>query len=228
MSEDIGAAYRERVARYGTEPVPVAALRAHFDRGAALTGDGFEAITPPVYARDVGDGIVQLCKLLSFKDGTCSLQWGVSLSWMPHAFLPKPKWHRTLKSARMDLFEWPVSLEAAPGESPNDWHVSLSHGPQYMSLTFDAMWQRLGPRMKRFFERVRTAPAVMAAAQAQCVQTVLHDPDPRLVLAFTAARLANATAAAEALDRYWRDRGDYAPAPRDVIAALLRDVGATA
>jgi hypothetical protein len=223
MTDDIGAAYRERVARYGTEQVPVEQLREHFDRVAALARAGFEPIAPGVHARSVEDGIVQLAKLMTFKDGTYSLQWGVSLPWMPHAFSPKPKWHRTLKSARMDLFEWPVTLAAAPGESLDEWHVKLSHGPHYMALTFDAMWRSLSPRMHAFFERVRTAPGVMAAAQVQCGQTVLHDPDPRLVLAFTAARLANPTAAADALDRYWRERGDYAPAPREVIAALLLD-----
>jgi hypothetical protein len=228
MNDDIGAEYRQRAARYGTEQVPVQRLREHFDRVAALASAGFEPTKPGAYARSVEDGIVQLAKLMTFKDGTCSLQWGVSLPWMPHEFSPKPKWHRTLKSARMDLFEWPVTLETAPGESPNDWHVSLSHGPQYMALTYDAMWQRLRPRMHTFFERVRTAPAVMAAAHAQCAQTLPHDPDPRLVLAFTAARLANPPAAADALDRYWRERGDYAPAPREVIAALLLDTQRTA
>jgi hypothetical protein len=227
MDDDIGAEYRQRVARYGTEQVPVEQLRKHFDRVAALADHGFELIKPGVYARSVEDGIVQLGKLMTFKDGTYSLHWGVSLPWMPHEFLPKPKWHRTLKSARMDLFEWPVTLETAPGESPNEWHVNLSHRPQYMALTFDAMWRRLGPRMKAYFERVRTAHAVLAVAQAQCAEKT-HDPDPRLVLAFTAARLADPAAADAALDSYWRERGAYAPAPREVIAALLRDARATA
>jgi hypothetical protein len=228
MNDDIGADLRQRVARYGWEQVPVAQLREHFDRVAAFDRDGFEQIKPGLHARSVDDGIVQLAKLLSFKDGTYSLQWGVSLPWMPHEFAPKPKWHRTLKAARMDLFEWPVTLEPMPGESPSEWDVSLFHGPQYMALTFDAMWRRLGPRMKTWFERVRTPAAVLAAAQAQCEQTNCHDPDPRLVLAFTAARVADQAAADAALDRYWRDRSEYAPAPREVIAALLRDAGTTA
>jgi hypothetical protein len=229
MDDDIGAELRQRVARYGWEQVPVAQLRDHFDRVAALGRDSFEPIKPGVYARSVEDGIVQLAKLLSFKDGTYSLQWGVSLPWMPHEFQPKPKWHRTPKSARMDLFEWRLSIVPDVGESPNEWFVSLSHGPQYMALTFEAMWRRLGPRMKRFFDQVFTADAVMSAAQAQSGDmTLCHDPHPRLVLAFTAARLADPAAADAALDSYWRERGAYAPAPREVIAALLRDVGATA
>jgi hypothetical protein len=225
MNDDIGAELRQRVARYGWEQVPVAELRDHFDRVVALGRDGFEHVKPGIYARSVGDDVVQLAKLLSSKDGTYSLQWGVSLPWMPHEFVPKPRWHRTLKSARMDLFEWPVTLVPVVGESPNEWHVNLSHGPAYMALTFDAMWRRLGPRMNAFFERVRTGGAVLAAAQAQCAdkdsQFSCHDPHPQLVLAFTAARLADAATAAEALHVYWRDRGDYAPAPREVIAALL-------
>jgi hypothetical protein len=224
MNDDIGAELRQRVARYGWEQVPIAQLRDRFDRVAALDRDGFEQIKPGVVARIVEDGIVQLAKLLSLKDGTYSLHWGVSLPWMPHEFQPKPKWHRTLKSARMDLFEWPLTLPPAPGESPNEWYVNLSHGPQYMEVTFDAMWRRLGPRMNAFFERVRTAAAVMATAQAQCADkdnTYHHDPHPQLVLAFTAAQRGDPTAAAQALDHYWRERGDYAPAPREFLAALL-------
>jgi hypothetical protein len=227
MDDDIGAAYRQRVARYGTEQVPVAQLREHFDRVTALARDGFEPIKPGVYARSVQDGIVQLAQLMSFKDGTYSLAWGVSLPWMPHGFVPKPKWHRTLKSARLDLYEWPVTLVPAPGESPNEWHVSLSHGPEYMALTFDAMWRRLGPRMNAFFERVSGSEAVLATAQSQCADKdkvfTCHSPDPRLVLAFTAAHLADPATAEQALDRYWHERGEYAPAPREVIAALLRN-----
>ena len=228
MSDDLGAELRQRVARYGWEQVPVAELRDHFERVTALDRDGFEPIKPSLHARSVDDGIVQLVKLLSFKDGTYSLQWGVSLPWMPHEFQPRPKWHRTLKAARMDLFEWPSTLQPIAGESPNEWHVSLSHGPQYMAMTFDAMWRRLGPRMHTFFERVRTADAVLAVARAQCAQPLCSDPDPRLVLAFTAARLADPVAATDALDHYWRERGEYADAPKEVIAAMLRDVRATA
>jgi hypothetical protein len=228
MDDDLGAAYRERVARYDAEQVPVAQLREHFDRVAALARVGFEPTKPGLYARSVQDGIVQLAKLLSFKDGTCSLQWGVSLPWMPHEFQPKPKWHRTLKSARMDLFEWPVTLAPVAGESPNEWHVRLSHGPEHMALTFDAMWRRLGPRMNAFFERVSDGNAVLVAAQSQCADRdesfLCHSPDPRLVLAFTAAHLADSVTAAQALDHYWHERGEYADAPKEVIAALLNDL----
>lgn len=232
MNNDIGAELRQRVARYGWEQVPVPQLRDHFDRVAALGRDGFESIKPGVYARSVDDGIVQLVKLLSFKDGTYSLQWGVSLPWMPHQFQPKPKWHRTLTSARMDLFDSPSTLQCVAGESPNEWHVNLSHGPQYMALTFDAMWSRLAPRMNAFLGRVRTADTVMAMARAQCTDKngvfSCHHPHPQLVLAFTAAHASDLATAEEALDRYMRELGDYADAPREVLAALLRGGRATA
>lgn len=207
------------------DEVPVAKVRQAFEALARLGAEGFQAIAPGLYARTTHDEIVQLVKLLSIKDGSYSLQWGVSLAWLPHVFEPKPRFHRTLKSARFDLFEWYFTLSLNPGENPDNLFVRRHRGEAEMNATLQRTWTLLGPRLHAFFERTRAPEQVLAVAQSQGADDnyFCHDPHPLLVLAFTAHRLGDRESAASAFTRYgqFADRYSNWVVAKPVLAAML-------
>lgn len=71
--------------------------------GASLGGDGFDDVGPLTWVRSTDAPIRQMFRFFQWKGGVLAPSWGLSLDFVPHVSGSKLKWHRTPKSALMDL-----------------------------------------------------------------------------------------------------------------------------
>jgi len=70
---------------------------------ASLGGDGFVNVGPLKWVRSADAPIRQLFCFFQWKGGMLAPSWGLSLDFVPHVAGGRLKWHRTPKSAIMDL-----------------------------------------------------------------------------------------------------------------------------
>jgi len=100
-----------------TELVPSAAfneaLRAAFD--SKLGGHGFEAEKGLKWVRSAKPEIRDVIELYSVKGAAAAARWGVSLDFVPHVAAKRVRWHRTAKSAALDLVWDPLDFDGVDG-----------------------------------------------------------------------------------------------------------------
>jgi hypothetical protein len=100
----------ERAKKYGYEMVSASKVYDAFNTIAPPSLPRFAVLKEGQLVREVCSDIVHLINLSATKGGRYTFRWGVSLTYVPHEWDPKPKFHRTLKSARFDLFEDPYEF----------------------------------------------------------------------------------------------------------------------
>src|SRR5437899_10111610 len=66
---------------------------------------GFASAKRGHWARQIDGDIFQVIKMNALKGVAYGLSYGLSLSYVPYHYVPKLKWHRTLKSVSLDLSE---------------------------------------------------------------------------------------------------------------------------
>lgn len=76
--------------------------------GSALRADGFVEIRHRVWARARVPEITDVFNIQALKGASLSPRWGFSVAFVPHVASGKVTWHRTLKSARLDIRYDPV------------------------------------------------------------------------------------------------------------------------
>lgn len=94
----------DREKRFGDEQVLSDEAHGAFREIVALDRDGYNETRKGTWVRPVDSDIFQLVEFRQGKN-SYNLFWGVSLTYMPHAWEPQVKLHRTLKSARFDLHD---------------------------------------------------------------------------------------------------------------------------
>lgn len=70
---------------------------------ASLASDGFEEVGSLQWVRSADAPIRQVFCFMQWKGGVLSPSWGLSLDFVPHIAGGRVKWHRTPKSAMLDL-----------------------------------------------------------------------------------------------------------------------------
>lgn len=187
--------FAQSVAReYGYEMVAAAAARDAFEAHSKLADRGFVQVSPGTFCREVGPSLVHMVKLEAPKGGIYAPRWGVSLSFVPHAWNPKARYHRTLKSARLDLFErHPKSINRIKSELWDVGAISVLHGDAYMRATLRSMWSDYEPSITDWFVHAIDLESCLEIAREQTASGDwtyrTHYPSPRLVLAFLLAKL---------------------------------------
>lgn len=219
----------EIAARYGRKEVPSARVYAVAEEVIAATQQGMETLKPGLYAARVDEDIVHLLKLQAVKGGSYLVQWGVSLAYLPHAWTPRLQWHRTVKSARFDLwenaFEY-LGLKESQWRESERFLVGRLNGETYLQEQMLAMWTRLAPVLREWYASTRVLPGVLRAVDKQIRRSGgsrHHVPAPTLVRAFTLARLGELRAAREALAEHLRE-SDLDPAEPEALTAALESV----
>lgn len=100
-----------------TELVPSAAfnetLRGTFD--GRLGSQGFEAVKGLKWVRSAKPEIRDVIELYSVKGAAVAARWGVSLDFVPHVAAGRVRWHRTAKSAVLDLVWDPLDFDGVDG-----------------------------------------------------------------------------------------------------------------
>ncbi|MGY4495452.1 hypothetical protein [Pseudomonas sp. TE3610] len=82
---------------------------------------GFEAQAPLHWLRSTDAPIRQIFCLRQWKGGALAPAWGLSLDFVPHVSGSNVKWHKTFKSAQLDL-TWDARNKA--------WNIPYCYGPE--------------------------------------------------------------------------------------------------
>jgi hypothetical protein len=187
-------ATQERHAKYGYAEVPAERIYACFNEIVRLDTEGFALVQKGLFGRTCNEQITHLVKFAAGKGGIYGFRWGVSLSFVPHEWDPKRKFHRTLKSARFDLFEDPGEFLVQNQFSDEPWKYMASalHGEECFREELERAWENLEPVLKRWFASAVSLDWVLAKAMEHVNRdwkSLRHDPDPKLVYAFTLAKM---------------------------------------
>lgn len=198
---------REREKAHGVHLVEGPVARAVFIdvARADLEAAGFELEQDRRFARTVSADIVHLLELQPFKGKQYGFRWGVSLSFVPHAWKRRPQWHRTLRGARMDLFQM-----LADALSEHDFYpaqrrgeIDGLHGETVFREDLVDAWTEQREKIFNWFDTATDIEGVAAEAEQQAAQVtggISHWPPPRLVQAFCHARLGRLVEAEAALE----------------------------
>jgi hypothetical protein len=166
---------------------------------------GFVTIKTGLYGRVVNDDIVHLMTLQALKGAGYSVWWGLSLSYIPHAWQAGLRWHRSLKSSRFDVFETPATRR-------EDWRdaeeviADTLYGKTHFMMTLNRMWKRVRPEAMAWLSSVQSLADVLSKTHEQAERKWtggLHHPNPLLVYALTLGRMGKQDEAAPALNSYF-------------------------
>ncbi|NNG04453.1 MAG: hypothetical protein HKM95_10185 [Inquilinus sp.] len=197
---------RERARIHGFQLVEQPAARAiFFDvAGAEMAAAGFALDRDRRYIRTVSADIVHLLQLKAFKGMQYGLQCGVSLSFMPHTWKRRTEWHRTERSARLDLFRHRSEdhREHDPLSAQHTGVIDGLHGEIALREDMVAAWLNERERIFGFFDMVADIDGVISVAMQQSARTggLKHWPPPKLVEAFCLARLGRSVQAESAFE----------------------------
>jgi hypothetical protein len=128
------------------------------------------------------------------------LNWGLSFSFAPSISGSQISYHRTFKSARLDLFEGTHVYASGCSSPTSAERVSLQVGRFDQSLA-DYIGEVL-PLVVSWFDRVRSLDEIAAEAERQMHaprRGPTHHPAPAYVLAFVRAAQGNVDAGQEIL-----------------------------
>jgi hypothetical protein len=93
--------------------VPASEMNKIFDDVFArrLTLLGFESVGPRKWVRSKKAPIREIFEMAAMKGASHSARWGVSLDFVPHLSGSSVRWHRTAKTAMLDLCYDPCDYE---------------------------------------------------------------------------------------------------------------------
>jgi len=191
--------------------------------GASLLADGFAQIRHRVWARARVPDITDVFNIQALKGASLSATWGFSITFVPHVSAGKVKWHRTLKSARLDVRYDPRNFPTRK-ESP-DLQLDTLYGESELRDQGSALAALAIPQALRFWggvNRVVDLRDVLEGLRQKDKDAVafgfynyIQHP---LALAFTHARLGDRVAAFDELSRSAWFQND----PADLKAALIQ------
>jgi hypothetical protein len=156
---------------------------------------GFQSIAKGILARQITSDIVHVIKLEHYKGAFYGFRWGVSLTYLPHTWDGGLRWHRTLKTARLDLFDQFFDLPPALNRStlpPGASVPSSLHGVELFQQDLLIKWKDCETTIAEWLDCARNLEGVLSMSSEQSHRVwkgPQHDPPPGLVYAFTLARI---------------------------------------
>jgi hypothetical protein len=139
------------------DPIPIDKFNQAIGRtlGGALATAGFEPVAPRRWVRSTRAPIRDLLVLQAGKGVSYSPMWGFSLDFVPHVTTSGDvKWHRTAKSARLDLVYIPANHCRLASEA-RDWDVSPIATPEELQEDLARVTRMVTAQALPFWERVR-------------------------------------------------------------------------
>lgn len=205
-------AFFERIAdEYGHEEVPASRVYEIAAEVIVPQEIGLSPLTPKQYAAYAAPDIVRVLELSPTKGASYHVRWGLSLSYFPHKWNPKLRWHRTLKSSRFDVWETPsdyLGLQRMHWREQERFLVGRLNGETFLRKQLEEMWGLLAPGIREWFGSTMALSGVLRALDAQLARkgaSSHHFPRPPLVRAFTLSRIGRNQEARLALKEYLDD-----------------------
>jgi len=200
------------------EIVSIAAIHAILQPvvAASLAADGFEEAGPLKWVRSADAPVRQVFSFQQWKGGVLAPSWGLSLDFVPHVSGSRIKWHRTPRSAMLDLRvdarEPALELPYHHGTRPIvDRAADVVAGAVARARALWAMGHALDDLIRAF----DWTKKYYAATPGLGFYNFVQHP---VALAFTYARLGKLAEANRELDEYWTDRDELKAELRRLVA----------
>jgi hypothetical protein len=190
---------------------------------------GFQTVRKGALAKQISDDVIHLITLTAYKGATYGFRWGVSLTYVPHRWENELRWHRSIKSATLDLWEQLADLPEAFNLTqlpPNSSIPSSLHGPERFEERLRAEWRDLRSTITSWLEKVSDLPGVLAMSEQQMQRPwkgPRHWPPPSFVRAFTLARMGEFGKATVELKA---NADGSLPDPNGLLSKALQQVSA--
>ena len=223
MKDKIEAFY-QKVEKYGGwQHVGAEKIYVIFDEVIRPEKLGFEAAKPGMLVRPVDRDIAHVLKLRPLKGAAYDICFGVSLSYVPYPYVPKLKWHRTMKSTNLDLFAAPQIEWGEKGEEANPYLISASLGEKCFREELCRAWEKSSTQAQAWFEATRTLQGIAQKCAEQLSRKqdgVRYLPGARLVRAFTLAKLGQRAESESELARFLEEYHETEQARTNLRSAL--------
>ncbi len=186
-----------------------------------LLARGFTSLGSRKWAKRIDDDIVHMVDVSGIGNGPAELEfrWGVSLSFVPNEWkVDHPRFHRTLKGARFDVWTRALEEDLRAGSTPQP-RIPRLHGENAFRDALFATWPGTVDILDRWLRSAVALEGVMERALEQVSHPVghdgLHSTRQEMVLAFICARLGRT-----AEQSMWRDRYAERDKVRDDLVRL--------
>ena len=186
-------------------PAQVAPL---FERITGIPAAGFSEVRSGWWVRRVTEDLFHVLQFLRSTRGfDYRFRWGVSLGWVPRVSRPQLKWHRTLRSARFDLWDQAhdyLIQASTPWQEADVYFPDRSLGEECFAEDLAECWARVRGPVESWWSGVTSPEGVLERADEQSSRLwegAGHAPTPELVAGFTLARLGRLEEARARLQR---------------------------
>jgi hypothetical protein len=167
-------------------------VAAQADEVVGTSLAGFQTVKSGRYARLESQDVIQVVQLKAWKGESYTIAWGVSLAFVPDRLALPLRFHRTLKSARLDLWEDSLILAERLGRSTDDGVISALEGVEAVRHQFQAAWRLVESHAQSWWLRSRNLDGVLALADALAADSdldMIRFPPPDAVAALVCARI---------------------------------------
>ena len=216
-----------KVERYGGwQQVPAERIHSIFSEVVKPAEMGFVLAKRGYLARQINTDIFHVIKLDALKGGAYGLSYGLSLSYVPYPYLPKLKWHRTLKSVSLDLREQPQVHWSDPAQAaikPGIYIATSMLGEKCFAEELETVWKLCSSKISVWFDSTRDFPAVIAKCDQHLQKRqsgVRYLPGARLVRALTCARIGRTEEAGRELETFLSEYQEGVEARANLHVAL--------
>jgi len=202
--------------------------------GAALRAAGFLEIRHRVWARTRIPEITDVFNIHALKGASLSPLWGFSIAFVPHVSAGKVKWHRTPKSARLDVRYDPMDFTRS--KEGGDPVLDTLYGESKLREQASALAPSITTQAASFWGGVKEVVDLRHVLQGlkkmdkEATRFGFYNyPGHPLALAFTHAKLGDRAAALDEFGRcpsFQNDPPDLRPALAAALKAELAERGA--
>ena len=151
----------------------------------------FTSLGRGVFVRPVSDDVRHVLKLQAWKGAQYSFTWGVSLAYLPNKLALPLRFHRTLKSTKLDLWE---DHFTETQHFPDKAYIDSLRGESVARRGLVRAWKWTKPRATEWWAIASDLEGVVQLAERQAEKDhgpkVHHFPAPSIVQILTLARLS--------------------------------------
>jgi hypothetical protein len=175
-------------------------VAAEADEAVGTTLPDFQAVKSGCYVRSDSADVIQMVQLKAWKGELYTIAWGVSLSFVPDRLALPLRFHRTLKSARLDLWDDSLARAERHGTARDDAVVSALDGEEAVHRGLQAVWQSVEPHARSLWMSARSLEGMLSLADviAADADSDIRHPPTHVVAALVCARMGRQ---AEAMHR---------------------------
>ena len=194
------------------DPTPLTAaqldaiIHSHF--GSALEGAAFSMTGRRRWVRSRCNEFRDVFEIASLKGGRCYPRWGLSLNYCPQIKGKKIHFHRTEKSAQIDVVWDPIDYVDAPSRAMESWVFdSLWTKPRKASSQAGKVAKKAVPRALTWFSGNNSVDDIITVLEAKKTEKVYrfgfaNYVQQPLALALSYAQIGNSVRAAQLLEEY--------------------------